>query len=49
MLATSGSGLLMAEGKPRSIREGYVFFIEQGVELVLEAEAGLQVYSAYAE
>ncbi|KAG0647430.1 Phosphomannose isomerase [Hyphodiscus hymeniophilus] len=49
MLVTSGNGSMKADGKIHDIKEGYVFFIGQGVELVYETETGLEVYAAYAE
>lgn len=49
LFATSGSGKLIADGQTHEIKEGYVFFVGQGVEVTHEAESGLQVYQAYAE
>lgn len=44
-----GSGSMKADGKIYDIKEGYVFFIEHGIEVVYEGEIELKVYDAYAE
>jgi len=49
MVVTSGSGWMNANGKTHDIKEGYVFFIGQGVEVTYKAGAGLEVYASYAE
>lgn len=49
VFATSGSGKLIADGQTHEIKEGYVFFVGQGIEVTHEAESGLVVYQAYAE
>lgn len=49
MIVTSGNGLMKADEKTHDIKDGYVYFIGQGVELVYETDAGLEVYAAYAE
>ena len=49
LIVTQGSGKLRAEGKDWEVREGYTFFIGQGVELTFESEDGLEIYLAYAE
>ena len=49
LFAISGSGKLLADGKTHDIKEGYVFFVGQGVEVSYEASSGLDVYQAYAE
>lgn len=49
--STSGKGKMSASGEDFEIREGYIFFVGQGVEVAFEAEKeeGLVVYRAYAE
>ncbi|KAL8914978.1 MAG: hypothetical protein Q9172_006983 [Xanthocarpia lactea] len=49
LFAISGSGKLLANGKTHDIKEGYIFFVGQGVEVSYEASSGLDVYQAYAE
>ena len=49
LFATAGRGKLIAEGQSHEIKEGYVFFIGQGVETSYEADEKLVVYMAYAE
>lgn len=51
MWAVEGKGMLKAEGREWSVKEGYIFFVGSGVEVELEAqgERGLVVYRAYAE
>ena len=49
LFATSGRGMLQAEGKDYEISAGYVFFIGTGVETTFTAEDGLEIYRAYAE
>lgn len=49
LFATSGSGKMMADGQTHEIKEGYIFFVGQGVEVSYEALTGLDVYQAYAE
>ncbi|KAL8716074.1 MAG: hypothetical protein Q9225_006244 [Loekoesia sp. 1 TL-2023] len=49
LFATSGSGKLIADGQTHDIKEGYIFFVGQGVEVAYEASSGLEVYQAYAE
>ena len=49
MIATSGSGILVAGSQKLSLEEGYIFFVGQGVELEFESDSGLEVYRAYAD
>lgn len=49
LFATSGAGTLKAGGEDLEIKEGYIYFAGQGVEVELQAEKGLVVYRAYAE
>lgn len=49
LFATGGEGRMVAGGEGFEIREGFVFFVGQGVEVEFEAEEGLVVYRAYAE
>ena len=49
MIVVSGSGSMKADGRTHDIREGYVFFIGHGIEVVYEAETELKVYAAYAD
>ena len=49
LFATRGSGTLVADGDTHEIKEGYIFFVGQGVEVSYEAPSGLDVYQAYAE
>lgn len=49
MVVTHGSGSMKADGETHEIKEGYVFFIGQGLEMTFKTEAGLEVYAAYAE
>ena len=49
MIVTSGSGTMKVEGKTHDLKEGYVFFIRQGVSVDFESEKGLETYRAYAE
>ncbi|CAO1602243.1 hypothetical protein XANCAGTX0491_005869 [Xanthoria calcicola] len=49
LFATRGSGKLVADGDTHDIKEGYIFFVGQGVEVSYEATSGLDVYQAYAE
>ena len=49
LFATAGSGRLMAEGHVHEIKEGFVYFVGQGVETAFEADKELVVYTAYAE
>lgn len=49
LFATSGGGKMRAEGQSYDIKEGYVFFVGQGVEMAHEADEELVVYRAYAE
>lgn len=49
LFATSGAGRMEAGGEGFEIKEGYVYFVGQGVEVEFEAEGGLVVYRAYAE
>lgn len=49
LFAVSGAGKMKAGGEEFAISEGYIFFAGPGVEVVFEAEKGLEVYRAYAE
>jgi len=49
MIVTSGSGTMKVEGKTHDLKEGYVFFIGQGVSVELESNKGMVTYRAYAE
>ncbi|KAI4151409.1 MAG: hypothetical protein LQ340_003517 [Diploschistes diacapsis] len=50
MIVTEGQGKMRAEGKDVELKEGWIFFVGQGVETEYVAEhGGLQVYRAYAE
>ncbi len=49
LIVTSGSGTLKSEGKTHELKEGYIFFIGQGVVVEFESEKGLVTYRAYAE
>ncbi|KAL8780190.1 MAG: hypothetical protein Q9213_006588 [Squamulea squamosa] len=49
LFATSGSGKLLADGETHDIKEGYIFFVGQGIAVSYEAANGLEVYQAYAE
>jgi len=40
---------MKVEGKTRDLKEGYVFFVGQGVPVELESEKGMVAYRAYAE
>lgn len=48
-LRRGGWGGWWLGGEGFEIREGFVFFVGQGVEVEFEAEEGLVVYRAYAE
>lgn len=47
LLCSQGWGELKADGKTYEIKEGYVFFIGQGVELEFSAKEALQLFNAY--
>ena len=49
LFATEGEGKMVAAGEEFEIKEGYVFFVGQGVEVSFEAGRTLEVYRAYAE
>ncbi|KAI9873631.1 MAG: hypothetical protein M1830_010770 [Pleopsidium flavum] len=49
MIVTSGSGSMKVDGKTHEVKEGYVFFIGQGVGVEFGSEKGMEVYRAYAE
>ena len=49
LLATSGSGKMTADGQTHDIKEGYIFFVGQGVEVTYDALSGSTIYQAYAE
>ena len=46
---TKGSGKLLAEAETYELKEGYIFFVGQGIETKYEAGQELVVYRAYAE
>ncbi|KAK7704757.1 hypothetical protein SLS57_010381 [Botryosphaeria dothidea] len=47
LICTQGWGEFKADGKTYEIKEGYVFFIGQGVELEIGAKEALQLFTAY--
>lgn len=47
LICTQGWGEFKADGKTYEIKEGYVFFIGQGVELKIGAKEALQLFTAY--
>lgn len=49
LLVTMGSGKLTADGKSYEDKEGFVYFIGQGVETSYVADQQLVVYRVYAE
>ena len=49
LFATSGSGSLEAEGKTVDFKDGFIFFVGQGVETKFEAYEDFEFYRAYAE
>ncbi|KAK4698019.1 mannose-6-phosphate isomerase, partial [Lecanoromycetidae sp. Uapishka_2] len=49
LFSMSGQGKMSAGGEEFEVKEGYIFFVGQGVEVHMEAEKGLVVYRAYAE
>lgn len=48
-IVTSGSGSMVTSGETHELKEGYVFFLGQGTEVMYESETGMEVYTAYAE
>lgn len=49
MIVTKGSGTLATGDREIDLKEGYIFFVRQGVELSFRAENDLEVHRAYAE
>lgn len=49
LLATKGSASMKAEGKTYELKEGTVFFVAKGVELLLESKDGLLMHTAFAD
>lgn len=49
LFATSGGGKMHFDGQSYDIKEGYVFFVGQGVEVAYDTDEDLVVYRAYAE
>jgi len=49
MIVTEGAGKMTAGGKEYELKEGWIFFIGQGVEVEISAEKQLALYRAYAE
>jgi len=49
MIITSGEGKMEVSGKEYELKEGYIFFIGQGVDVSLAAKKDLQAYRAYVE
>ena len=49
MIVTKGHGKMRAREKNVDLKEGWVFFIGQGVETEFIAEKELEVFRAYAE
>ena len=48
-IVTSGEGSFVADGKERDLKEGYIFFVGQGVDVEYKATKGLQIYTSYVE
>ena len=49
MIFTSGQGTMKVGSEKYEAKEGYIFFIGQGVDLAFESEEGLVAYRAFAE
>lgn len=49
LFVTTGSGKMTAESKSYEVKEGFVYFIGQGVETSYMANQQLVIYRAYAE
>lgn len=49
MIVTKGNGKMNVPGKTVELKEGYVYFVGQGVALDFSTEKGIAVYRAYAE
>ncbi|KAK0639996.1 putative mannose-6-phosphate isomerase [Lasiodiplodia hormozganensis] len=49
LVCTRGCGDLKIDGKVYEIKEGYIFFVGQGVEIEYSAREALQIFTAYVE
>ncbi|OJD31799.1 phosphomannose isomerase type i [Diplodia corticola] len=49
LVCTQGSGELKVDGKVHELKEGYIFFVGQGVDVEYKAKEALQVFTAYVE
>lgn len=49
MIVTEGAGKMTAGGKEYELKEGWIFFIGQGIEVEISAEKEMALYRAYAE
>lgn len=49
LICTKGSGELKADGKSFEIKEGYIFFVGQGIDVEYSAKDALQIFTAYVE
>ncbi|KAK4963853.1 hypothetical protein LTR66_012617 [Elasticomyces elasticus] len=47
LIVTEGSATMKAQGKSFELKEGFAFFVGQGVELELESKDGLLMHTAY--
>ncbi|KKY28783.1 putative mannose-6-phosphate isomerase [Diplodia seriata] len=49
LVCTQGWGELKVDGKVHEIKEGYIFFVGQGVYVEYSAKEALQIFTAYVE
>ena len=49
MIITKGCGTMNVPGKAIEVKEGYTYFVGQGVALDFSSEKGMAVYRPYAE
>ncbi|KAI9727904.1 MAG: hypothetical protein M1828_005309 [Chrysothrix sp. TS-e1954] len=49
LISTRGDGVMSVEGREFELREGYIFFVGQGVETRFKSAKGMSVYRAYVE
>ena len=49
ILVSGGEGTMKADGKEYMLREGFVFFVGQGVETEFKAYKSLQMFTAFVE
>lgn len=49
MIITEGSGQMKVDEKKYELKEGWIFFVGQGVEVEFTTDTGITVYRAYAE